>query len=520
MNSQLPDKLFRSCLLLWASVASLLVVVVSPAGVGAQPASELIGKPTDQAIWVLQWKDEFNGVGGVNTADWIYDIGTGYPGGPPNWGTGEVETMTNSTDNVFQNGGFLNIRALHTNSNATVGWTSGRIETVRADFQPPAGQQMAVEASIQLPNLPGNAALGYWPAFWMLGAPYRGNYWNWPSVGEIDIMENVNGLNQMWGVFHCGVNSGGPCNEPTGRARTCSGFSPSLQTAFHTYRLEWDRSILPNQFRWYVDGVQCPPPLNSNEVDVATWNNATNHGFFIILNLAMGGGFPGAYGGGPAASTVSGGTMLVDYVRVYYSSPLAPPVLKFPDTAHPPQGLRPFFDWDSVSGADSYNLQVATDRNFAALVVNINVTPPAHILTTDLPRGTTLYWRVRGNNQYGQGNWSPVHSFDTPDPPRIPTGLTPAGGGTMTSLTPTLDWKDSIPAAERYEVQIATDSGFVNVLGRGQGGPTAVSQYMPETPLEANTTYYWRVRAYGGATPNGQILFSEWSGVMAFKTPP
>jgi beta-glucanase (GH16 family) len=269
-------------------------------------------RPTDQAPWSLIWNDEFNGTGRVNTEDWIYDIGTSYPGGPSNWGTGEVEVMTDSLDNVFQHCGYLNIRALHTGTNPNGGWTSGRIETQRTDFQPQAGGVIAVEASIRLPNVSGEAAQGYWPAFWMLGAPYRGNYWNWPSVGEIDIMENINGLNQWWGVLHCGANPGGSCNEPTGLAGNYSGFSPSLQGDFHIYRMEFDKSVSPQQMRWYVDGIQ-RHIVYSNQVDPTTWNNATNHGFFIIFNVAIGGGWPG----NPTSSTASGGTMLVDYVRVY-----------------------------------------------------------------------------------------------------------------------------------------------------------------------------------------------------------
>jgi beta-glucanase (GH16 family) len=262
--------------------------------------------------WTLVWSDEFNGSGAVSTSNWIYDLGTGYPGGPSNWGAGEIEVMTNSTNNVFQSGGYLNIRALHTGADPTAGWTSGRIETVRTTFQPPDDGEMAVEARIQLPNVTGAAAQGYWPAFWMLGAPYRGNYWNWPSVGEIDVMENINGLNQWWGTLHCGTSPGGPCNETTGIGASASGFSPSLQSASHTYRMEFDKSVSPQQIRWYVDGVQ-HHTVYSNQVDTTTWNNATDHGFFIILNVAMG----GSWSGNPTASTASGGIMRVDYVRVY-----------------------------------------------------------------------------------------------------------------------------------------------------------------------------------------------------------
>src|SRR6266851_5720861 len=247
--------------------------------------------------WSLIWSDEFNGSGAVNGSDWIYDTGTAYgsPGCPSNWGTGEVEVTSSSTDNVFQSNGNLNIRALHS-----------------------VGGAMAVEASLQQPNVDTTNGLGYWPAFWMLGAPFRGNCPSWPGVGEIDIMEDINGRSSEFATLHCGSYPGGVCNEPSGLGsgeRSCSG----CQTAFHIYRVEIDKSISPEEMRWYLDGANFFT-LRSNQVDATTWNNATNHGFFIILDLAMGGGFPAAFGGGPTAATISGQSMVVDYVRVYYSS--------------------------------------------------------------------------------------------------------------------------------------------------------------------------------------------------------
>ncbi|MBA4493895.1 family 16 glycosylhydrolase [Paenactinomyces guangxiensis] len=262
--------------------------------------------------WTLQFSDDFNGASGtgVDRAKWIYDIGHGYPGGPANWGTGEIEFMTDSTNNVYQDGsGHLVIKAIRDSSG---GWTSGRIETQRTDFQPPPGGVMRVEASIRLPNVTGAAAQGYWPAFWMLGEPYRGNYWNWPGIGEIDILENVNGANTVWGTLHCGVSPGGPCNETSGIGGSQSGFSPSLQSAYHRYTIEWDRSVSPEQIRWYVDGSHFHT-VNANQVDATTWANATNHGFYIILNLAIGGGWPG----NPTSSTASGASMSIDYVAVW-----------------------------------------------------------------------------------------------------------------------------------------------------------------------------------------------------------
>lgn len=326
------------------------VVAAAATALAAIPAVLLDLTPAEAAVpapepgWTLVWSDDFNGAAGsrVSSANWIYDIGTSYPGGPSNWGTGEIEYMTDSTANVYQDGaGRLAIKPIR---DGVGNWTSGRIETVRTDFQPPAGGKLRVQASIQLPNVTGSAAQGYWPAFWMLGAPFRGNYWNWPGVGEIDVMENVNGANQVWGTLHCGTSPGGPCNETSGLGGTRVMGSPSLQAAFHTYTVEWDRSVSPEEIRWYVDGILYHT-VRANQVDATTWANATNHGFFIILNVAIGGGWPG----NPTAATASGAPMLVDYVAVYSTSGgTAPP------TTSPPSGNVSAY---STIQAESYSQQ-------------------------------------------------------------------------------------------------------------------------------------------------------------------
>ncbi len=268
-----------------------------------------------QSEWMLEWSDEFDGTAhsGVNEDNWLYDTGHGYgcTGCPTNWGTGEIETMSDSTTNVYHDGsGHLVIKPIKARNGT---WTSGRIETQRTDFQAPADGMMAIEASIQLPNVTGQAAQGYWPAFWTLGAPYRDNGLNWPGVGEIDILENVNGQNTAYATLHCGTNPGGVCNEPNGIGGNQSDWSPTLQADYHTYRMEFDKTVSPQEIRWYVDGTLIHT-VKANQVDATTWKNATDHGFFIILNVAIGGGWPGS----PTDKTTSGVPMLVDYVRVYY----------------------------------------------------------------------------------------------------------------------------------------------------------------------------------------------------------
>ena len=141
----------------------------------AAPSPAAASLPATPSGWTQVFADDFNGAAGsgVNTSNWRYATGKGYPGGPANWGTGEIETMTSSTDNVSLDGnGNLRITPRRDGSG---NWTSGRVETNRTDFQPPAGGKLRVESRIQVPNVTGAAAKGYWPAFWMLGAPYRGN---------------------------------------------------------------------------------------------------------------------------------------------------------------------------------------------------------------------------------------------------------------------------------------------------------------------------------------------------------
>ncbi|MEV6490246.1 carbohydrate-binding protein [Actinoplanes sp. NPDC051633] len=310
--------------------------------------------PPPPAGWTQVWADDFTGSSGTlpSSANWIIDTGTQYPGGPAQWGTGEIQTYTNSTANLSQDGaGNLRITPIRGGNGQ---WTSARIETQRTDFKAPAGGVLRIEGRIQMPNVTGAEAAGYWPAFWALGAPYRGNYQNWPGVGEFDVMENVNGINSVWGVLHCGVNPGGPCNETLGLGanRACPG--STCQSAFHTYAFEWDRSVSPNQLRWYVDGQQFHS-VTQSQIGEPHWTNMTGHnGYFLLLNVAMGGAFPNGVAGAatPTGATVSGRPMLVDYVAVYSRGGGTTPPPTEPPPTNPPGGTR---DAYAQIQAESFN---------------------------------------------------------------------------------------------------------------------------------------------------------------------
>ncbi|KAI8913161.1 concanavalin A-like lectin/glucanase domain-containing protein [Powellomyces hirtus] len=293
--------------------------------------------PATPAGWTRKWADDFTGIGQPSASNWIYSLGTGYPGAAPNWGTGEIEANTNSPSNVFLDGsGNLVIKAIRSSSGS---WTSARIETAINNFAPPAGGIMAVEGRLKLPQVA--VPQGYWPAFWMLGTAFRGVYTNWPSCGEIDIMENVNGINTQYGTLHCDKAPGGECNESMGRGASIAGGSPTLHSDFHVLpselhllsisnfsaanrflirrslptpkdRVEVDLSVSPQAIRWYLDGALFHR-VTQSELSPGVWNSLTSHGWYIILNLAIGGGWPG----NPTASTTNGGELLVDYVSVY-----------------------------------------------------------------------------------------------------------------------------------------------------------------------------------------------------------
>ncbi|MGC7093093.1 glycoside hydrolase family 16 protein [Amycolatopsis lurida] len=307
-NPRKPRKLLAALALAGAALVTVPLTQQATAAVPPPPAG-----------WTQVWADDFEGAAGTlpNGNNWRFSLGHGYPGGPANWGTGEIAAHTNNPANVsLDGGGNLRITPLRDGAG---NWTSARIETNKQDFKAPENGVLRVESRLQMPNVTGEAALGYWPAFWMLGSPYRGNWWNWPGIGEYDIMENVNGLNSVWGVLHCGTAPGGPCNENNGigASRACPG--STCQSGFHTYGFEWDRSTSPNQLRWYVDGQQFHQ-VSQNQLDATTWNNMTSHaGYFIILNVAMGGAFPNGVAGfgTPTAATVPGRPMVVDYVAAW-----------------------------------------------------------------------------------------------------------------------------------------------------------------------------------------------------------
>ena len=262
-------------------------------GASSSPQTAVPSNPTGS--WVLSWSDEFNGTNGSapDASKWTYDLGGG------GWGNGELQTYTNRPQNVSIQNGNLVITAAKETYAGTDGisrdYTSARLKT-QGLFSQSSGR---FEARIKIPF-----GQGMWPAFWLLGNDISSN--GWPTCGEIDIMENVGNLPaRVYATIHGPRYSGG-----SGISGSTTLSTGKYADDFHIYAMEWEGL----QIRFYVDGslfaTRTPTDLPSG----AAW--VFDHPFFILLNVAVGGAWPGA----PDGTTTFPQQMLVDYVRVYRRS--------------------------------------------------------------------------------------------------------------------------------------------------------------------------------------------------------
>jgi len=264
-------------------LVTLLVIVLFAAN----------GMARSHPQWILTWSDEFNAADGspIDSQKWTAETGG------KGWGNNELEYYTTSTRNARQEKGTLVIEAIRENYTGSDGltrsYTSARLKT-QAKFSQAYGR---FEVRLKMP-----AGQGIWPAFWMLGDDIGAI--GWPACGEIDIVENIGREPSMvHGTIHgpgySGAHGiGAPFTLPNNRR---------FRDKFHRFAVEWE----PRQIRFYVDhhlyATRRPEDLPAG----TKW--VYDHPFFMILNLAVGGYWPGS----PDESTEFPQKMLVDYVRVY-----------------------------------------------------------------------------------------------------------------------------------------------------------------------------------------------------------
>jgi beta-glucanase (GH16 family) len=252
--------------------------------------------PSTPVTWTLVWSDEFDGPAGasVDPQKWVADTGGG------GWGNQEREFYTTRAENISLDGtGHLAITALAEPPSTTLRcwygscrYTSARIKT-KDRFAQTYGR---FEARIRIPR-----GQGLWPAFWMLGDNI--DTVGWPRSGEIDIMENIGREpNMVHGTMH-GPGYSGAAGIGGPYTLTRGAFADD----FHRYAVEWT----PGLISWFVDDTKYFQVTPSSIPSTATW--VFDHPFFLLLNVAVGGGWPND----PDATTTFPQEMVVDYVRVY-----------------------------------------------------------------------------------------------------------------------------------------------------------------------------------------------------------
>ena len=252
--------------------------------------------------WTLAWSDEFNGTS-INSGNWTFDTGTGSGG----WGNNELEYYTSRAENAFISNGNLVIKAIKESYNGSQ-YTSARLKT----YGKQSWQYGKIVARMKLPY-----GKGFWPAFWIMGDSFSAV--NWPGCGEIDIMELVGGGTTgdrtVTGAAHW--DNGGHQYQSSSYTAT-----EAYSQAYPDFELEWSKNFLrvsvdANPYFTLDITPSAHPELSEFQAP-----------FFILLNLAVGGNWPGS----PDETTVFPQAMTVDWVRVYQAD-LSIPSLSFTSPA-------------------------------------------------------------------------------------------------------------------------------------------------------------------------------------------
>jgi beta-glucanase (GH16 family) len=326
--------------------------------------------------WTLVWSDEFDGTAGSapNSSKWGYDTGGG------GWGNKELETYTNRTENASLDGdGNLVIKIIKEtftgSDHITRDYTSARLLT-KGKFEQRYGR---FEARMKLPF-----GQGIWPAFWMLGNDIDNA--GWPRCGEIDIMENIG---REPAIAHGTLHGPG---YSAGNGLTGSYTLPNDQRFsddFHVFAIEWE----PNAIRFYVDGNLYG---TKTQADVPAGNRwVYDHPFFIIMNVAVGGIWPG----NPDSSTQFPQVMKVDYVRVYADARTIPAITSVSIKKKDLIVTGENFDADTVILLDGKKQKTSRDDQNPPLLIGKKA-------AKKIDSGQTVKIQVRNSNNVVSAEYS------------------------------------------------------------------------------------------------------------------
>ncbi len=248
-----------------------------------------VGYTFAQSCYELVWSEEFNYSGLPDSTIWTYEVGGG------GWGNNELEYYTNKRlENARVQDSMLIIEARKESYSGSQ-YTSARLITYNNKLSWKYGK---IEARMKLPY-----GQGIWPAFWMMNNTIKEGV-SWPGCGEIDIMEIIGGGegrdDKLYGTIHFS-NANNVYEHWGGNYQLPQGI---FNDDFHVFGIEWDSTSI----QWFVDSI---PYYKAN---ITSDFLSEFHGnFFILLNLAVGGNWPGS----PNTSTVFPQQLMVDYVRVY-----------------------------------------------------------------------------------------------------------------------------------------------------------------------------------------------------------
>jgi beta-glucanase (GH16 family) len=272
-------------------------------GSGREVRVELRAGRDASRAWALAWSDEFDGPAGSppDPSVWRPEIGDGTANGIPGWGNAERQTYTADPVNLAHDGdGKLVIRAVETGGDAPLCYYGAPCEYSSARIITSGNLEVLygrIEARIRLPT-----TKGVWPAFWTLGNDIVDV--GWPQSGEIDIMEHIGREpTRVHGTIHGPGYSGG---GGVGRSFTLPD-GRRFADDFHVFAIDWE----PGSITWSVDGQAFSTLTPADLPRGARW--VFDHPHFLILNLAVGGHWPGY----PDETSVFPQELIIDYVRVY-----------------------------------------------------------------------------------------------------------------------------------------------------------------------------------------------------------
>ncbi len=275
------------------TLCAILLVITTISAAPSILLGQLAPLHAERKGWRLVWSDEFNGTDGElpDASKWKMETGGG------GWGNQELETYTDRAENVQQRGGNLVITVKRESYTAADGiareYTSARLKT-QGLFERRYGR---FEARIKIPR-----GQGMWPAFWLLGTDVKTA--GWSECGEIDIMENIG---REPSTVHGTIHGPGYSADAGITAPFSLRGGKRFADDFHVYAVEWE----PKRIRFYVDkhlyATRTPKSIPAGK----KW--VFDHDFFMILNVAVGGSWPGT----PDDTTKFPQEMVVDYVRVY-----------------------------------------------------------------------------------------------------------------------------------------------------------------------------------------------------------